>query len=204
MTDDSVGLKFTGQINVADTRYVSAGDTVSLQSADNSADNIRITSIEADESTEFMNVIALLPAKKFSLGESVVMEAVQMSGNYNCTVPITAVYQEDNKNYVLVSETENTVMGDQDIARKVEVTVLEKNDLYAALDPSTLEIDSEVIINTDRYVKQGTEYVRFKHYILIGGKKDIGEKNSNFRMGYNATLSFCDYCFSSSRNVLFK
>ncbi len=161
MTDDSAGLKFIGQMDAEDARYVSAGDTVSLKLADKNINDIHITSIETDESREFLNVTALLPAKMSSIGESAVMEAVQMSGNYNCTVPATAVYQEDSKNYVLVAEVENTIMGSQDIARKVEVEVLEKNNLYAALDPDTLANDSQVIINTDRYVNPG-DRIRIK------------------------------------------
>lgn len=154
MTDDSVGLKFMGQMSTQDTKYVSAGDMASLKSAGKNTD-VSIVSIEPSVNKEFMNVTAMLPKKMFSLGESAVMEVVQTSGNYNCTIPVSAVYQEDDKNYVLVVTEENTVMGSQDIVRKVEVEVLEQNGLYAALDQGTLESDSQIIVNTDRYVKAG-------------------------------------------------
>lgn len=155
MTDDSAGLKFMGQMDAEDVKYVSIGDTASLKSTGKNADDIRIISIEPDTDKRLMNVTAMLPAKKFSLGESAVMEVVQSSDNYNCTVPVSAVYREDGKNYVLIATEENTVMGSQYIARKVEVEVLEQNNLYAALDQSALENDSQIITNTDRYVKAG-------------------------------------------------
>lgn len=155
MTDDSAGLKFVGQIAVSDAKYVAVGDKIVLKSADQKLEDISVNSLEMDESREFMNVTALLPADTFALGESVTMTAGQESENYPCTVPVTALRQESGRNFILTVQTENTVLGEQEVARRMEVTVLEKNESYAALEMGALDGESRIVIDSDKYVQTG-------------------------------------------------
>lgn len=155
MTDDSAGLKFAGQISVPDAKYVSVGDGIVLESADQKQEDISVTSLEMDASKEFMNITALLPADTFSLGETVTMTATQESENYPCTVPVTSLRQESGRSFILMVQSEDTVLGEQEVARQVEVTVLEKNDSYAALKTGTLDEESQVITESDKFVQTG-------------------------------------------------
>jgi len=53
------------------------------------------------------------------------------------TIPITALHSNANGNYyVLVPEENNTVLGDELVARKIAVTVIDKSDTAAAVDGS--------------------------------------------------------------------
>ncbi len=155
MTDDSAGLRFTGQLMIPDARYVSVGDKVTLQSAGSKQEDVSVTAMEMDESREFMKVTALLPAGTFALGETVTMTAVQESESYPCTVPVTALRQESGRNFVLAVQTEDTVLGEEEIARQVEVTVLEKNESCAALEAGALDKETRIITDSDRYVQTG-------------------------------------------------
>lgn len=155
MTDERAGLRFEGQLSLEDAKYVSPGDEVTLSASGKEKKDLTVTSLELDESKEFMLVTVLLPAEPFSLGETASMKAVQESANYPCTVPLTALRQENSKYYVLVAEPRNTVLGEQLIAVKEEVKVLEKNEKDAALEPGSLKEDSQIIIDTDRYVEAG-------------------------------------------------
>lgn len=155
MTDERAGLRFEGQLSLEDAKYVSSGDEVTLSASGTEKKDLTVTSLELDESKEFMLVTVLLPAEPFSLGETASMKAVQESANYPCTVPLTALRQENSKYYVLVAEPRNTVLGEQLIAVKEEVKVLEKNEKDAALEPGSLKEDSQIIIDTDRYVEAG-------------------------------------------------
>ena len=154
MTDDRAGLKFMGQIAPKDAKHISVGDTVTLKSAGNEAE-VPITSMELDENKEFMNVAALLPSDSFSLGETISMTLVQESENYPCTLPLTAIYDDNGKKYVLAAETEDTVLGKQQVARKIGVKVLEQNDSYAALEADGIKEDSKIITDTESFVKAG-------------------------------------------------
>lgn len=161
MTDDSVGLKYVGQLPADDAEYVSVGDRITLRSADKEAEDIEVASLEPDESNEFLKLTAFLPADTFSLGETVASEIVQESENYDCTVPLTALRQDGNKYYVLVLEKESTVLGEQDVVRKSEVKVLDKNEYFAALESDQLDSESQIVTDTDRYVEAG-DRVRLK------------------------------------------
>ncbi len=154
MTDDRAGLKFIGQIAPKDAKYMSVGDTVTLESAGNQVE-APIASMELDENKEFMNVTALLPADTFSLGETISMALVQESENYPCTLPLTAIYNDNGKKYILAAETEDTVLGKQQVARKIEVKVLEQNDSYAALESDGIKENSKIITDAESFVKAG-------------------------------------------------
>jgi len=160
MTDESAGLKFVGQISPKDASHLSAGDEITLKSAVEELD-VPITSMETDDNKDFINVSALLPADSFSLGETISMTLVQESENYSCTLPLTAIYDDSGKKYVLGVETENTVLGKQYVARKIAVKVLEKNNTYAALEAEGIKEDSKIITDTDSFVKPG-DRIRLK------------------------------------------
>lgn len=161
MTDDRAGFKFIGQIELEDAKYVSVGDNITLKNENKTAEDIKITTMDMDESKGYMNVTAILPAKTFSLGETATMIVEQESEEYSCTVPVTAIYQDNNKYYLFVAENRDTVLGQQMTAVKTEVEVLEKNGQFAALDAGALSDDSQVITDTDRYVAAG-DRIRLK------------------------------------------
>lgn len=161
MTDEKAGLRFEGQLSLEDAKYVSPGDDVTLSASGKEKKDLTVTSLEPDESKEFMLAIVLLPAEPFSLGETATMKVVQESSNYSCTVPLSALRQENNKYYVLVAETRDTVLGEQLTAVKEEVKVLEKNEKDAALESGSLKEDTQIISDTDRYVEAG-DRVRLK------------------------------------------
>ena len=58
--------------------------------------------------------------------------------SYDCCVPLTTLYEENGQNYVYVTDTENTVLGTVMVARKVEVTVQDRNQTTAALGEGSL------------------------------------------------------------------
>ncbi|MCD8355795.1 MAG: biotin/lipoyl-binding protein [Clostridia bacterium] len=157
MTDNSTGLRFVAQITKDAAAYISAGDAVTLQSAGKEVEDVSVDTIEADETGETLTVTVRLPAGKLALGQSADMTATRNSEKYTCTIPLMALFQENNKNFVYIIDEKDTVLGTRMVARKVEVKVLDKNDTYAALDASVLDTDSQIITDMDRYVEEGDE-----------------------------------------------
>lgn len=160
ITDEEAGLKFVSQISSKDAELVSVGNTITLKNAMQETE-VPITSLELDENQESMILTALLPADTFSLGNTVSAYVMQESENYHYTVPLSAIYDDDGKKYVLCLEQKDTVLGEQEVARKIEVQVVEHNDLYAALESETIQEDSQIITDTDRLVKAG-DRIRLK------------------------------------------
>ncbi|MDO5548670.1 MAG: biotin/lipoyl-binding protein [Eubacteriales bacterium] len=163
MSDNRAGLRFVTQITKDDAEYVSVGDEVTVKIADQDIEGVTIDSLEANETGEMLNATVIVPAKKLSIGQSGEMTLTRDSEKYSCTVPIMALSQENNRSFVYVIDEKETVLGTQTIARKVEVTVLDKNDSYAAIESSELNAQSEVIEDMDRYVEEG-DRVRLADY----------------------------------------
>ena len=90
------------------------------------------------------------------IGLSGVFSISKDAGPYSCCVPLSALYQENGKVYVYVTDTENTVLGTVMVARKVEVTVQDKNQTTAALGEGSLSTDQAVIVQADRELKDGS------------------------------------------------
>lgn len=155
MTDDREGFLFAAKMTPEEAALVSMGDTVTLTASGREEKDLSITSLELDESKEFMVVTVLLPAESFHLGETASMKVTQESENHSCTIPITALRQESGRYYVLVVEKQNTILGEQEKAVKEEVKVLDKNEMYAALESESIKEDSQIIADSDRYVEAG-------------------------------------------------
>ena len=160
MTDQGAGLKFVSQISLKDAELVSVGNNITLKNAVQETE-VPISSLELDETQESMTLTALLPAGIFSLGNTVSAYVMQESENYHYTVPLSAIFDDNGKNYVLSLEQEDTILGKQEIARKIEVQVVEQNNLYAALETESIQEDSQIISDTDRLVKAG-DRIRLK------------------------------------------
>lgn len=155
MTDDRAGFVFSGKMKQEGMKYISRGDKITLSLSGREIKNLAVTSLALDEGGELIQVSVLLPAKSASLGEPASIKLVKESENYSCTVPAAAVFRENGKTFVLLAETRDTVLGEQQIAIKKEVKVLEENEDFAALEESVLDKDSVIIIESDRYVEAG-------------------------------------------------
>lgn len=155
MTDDRAGFLFVGEMNPDGAAYVSQGDKITLSLSGRDIKNLRVTSLVLDESREFIQVSVLLPAKSASLGEPASIKIERDSDDYSCTVPVTAVFRENGKDYVLLVESRDTILGEQQVAVKKEVKILEENENFAALEERALDKESRIITDTDRYVEAG-------------------------------------------------
>lgn len=145
MSDEQSGLFFTTTTDSKNREYLSVGD------------NATITGVgkETSKDGSSIKVSIAMQGDDFLPGESAQMTATRKSESYDYLVPVTAVWQENNKAYVLLLETENTVLGEQYIARKAEVQILDKNSSYAAVSGNSLSADCQIITDSDRTVGNG-------------------------------------------------
>lgn len=155
MTDESQGLRFVAEVDSDEGKYLSVGMEVSLKSASGNSQTYSITSITSSENGDKRKLTVMLPAGSFALGESLSLTYTMESRKYDMVVPLSSLYKEDQQYYVYVVETQNTLLGDAYVTRRMDVDVLEKNGEYAAVNPSALDSDSKVITQTDRYVEAG-------------------------------------------------
>lgn len=79
---------------------------------------------------------------------------------YEQIIPLSALREEVNETYCLVMKEEKQMLGTVETAKKVPVTVLEKDATSAAIT-STLSLEDKVIVSSEKYVTEG-DRVRLK------------------------------------------
>lgn len=155
MSDELRGLLFTTTTDSKNREYLSVGDNATITGVGKETSDCSIVSLETSEDGSSIKVSVAMQGDDFSPGESAQMTVTRKSESYDYLVPVTAVWQENNKAYVLLLETENTVLGEQYIARKAEVEILDKNSSYAAVSGNSLSTDCKIITDSDRTVGNG-------------------------------------------------
>lgn len=155
MSDEQSGLLFTTTTDSKNREYLSVGDNATITGVGKETSDCSIVSLETSKDGSSIKVSIAMQGDDFLPGESAQMTATRKSEIYDYLVPVTAVWQENNKAYVLLLETENTVLGEQYIARKAEVQILDKNSSYAAVSGNSLSADCQIITDSDRTVGNG-------------------------------------------------
>ena len=160
MADLTKGYRFTADITKEQEKYIGTGDLVTLSGGNGKLklEELAVESVTADETDEnIYHVIVQIPENTFEIGMTAAMDFVKKSQAYPVTVPLSALHLDDkNQAYVLVPEEYDSIMGTETKARKVSVTVQEKNESYAALAEGPLGSDQKVITGSDKAVDDGS------------------------------------------------
>lgn len=160
LADLSQGCKFSGLVTEEQSKYIGLGDRVTLRAGSTGKryEDLPVTTFSPSEETEGgYRLTVQLPANTLSLGASAELSFTRKSQPYSCCVPVSALHLDvRNQPYVLVVEQVNTVLGPQQQARKVSVTVLEQNETTAALAEGALSSKQQVIVGSDRAVDIGS------------------------------------------------
>lgn len=160
MADLTKGSRFTCDISKEEEKYIGAGDLVTLtnESSKQSLEELPVESVQQDETDlSVYHVTVQIPDGAMEIGASAAMEFIRKSESCPTCVPLSALHLDDrNMAYVLVPEEYNSVLGTEMRARKISVTVEDKNESYAALSGESISTQQQVIVSSDRNVDEGT------------------------------------------------
>lgn len=91
-----------------------------------------------------------------SPGESGILKTSLQTEIYGCCIPLEALYQDSNlRDYVFVLVETESILGVELSVQKQYVQVLDKNDTYAALDPSSFDVEQKVVTYATKELKEG-------------------------------------------------
>ena len=160
LADLSKGYHFTADITKEQEKYLGTGDLVTVTSGTKkkALEDLPVTSVMADEYDENIYHIKIeLPEDSLEIGMFAALEFTRKSQTYSLCVPLSALHlDKNNRTYVLIPEEAQSIMGTEIRARKVEVTVVEQNESYAALSEGTLSSRQEILIRSDKPVDEGS------------------------------------------------
>lgn len=150
------GVKLTASVPKSDASYVQAKDAASVEKNGVTYEDFSVSTIKQKEDGSLeITVEADGNEDAFSIGESVKITVVKQSALYETTVPLAAVHVEQSGSYVYILSEKETVLGTQQFAQKIDISVLEKNGTYAALRDGILGSSSQVIVDSDQYINAG-------------------------------------------------
>lgn len=139
-------------------QYVSQGAKVTIKLADGRSLQGKVDyltqTVQGDGSYQ---AAVKLEQGTGNLGQSGTLETTFQTEQFACCIPLDALYTDANqRNYVYtLAETEG-FLGVELSARKVFVTVLDKNEVYAAIEPGVLSAETQLITYATKEFKDGT------------------------------------------------
>ena len=140
--------------------YIARNDpvTVTPSASQEKITDLTVDAVKVNDQDEtLLDVTISLPDGVLEIGTSATAEVARESEAYSACVPVQALYQGDqNQYYVLIVQEQETVLGTQLTAKRMDVTVLDKNDSYAALSEDSLGADENVIVESDRVLEDGS------------------------------------------------
>lgn len=158
LADLSSGSRFVAQVPREQEKYIARKDEAALIPGNNGEKitGLEISSVRTnEENPDLLDVTIDLSADTLEMGVAATMEVSRKSGTYQTCIPLSAVHYDNNQAYVLVAEESETVLGTELTARRVDVTVEDKNEQYAALQEGVLTPEQKVVRGADRSVEPG-------------------------------------------------
>lgn len=157
LADLSSGCKFVAQVPKEQEKYIARKDAATLIGGDDKKiEGLEIASVQMnEENQEQLDVTVNLPADTLSMGQAATLEVSRKAGSSRSCVPLETLHYDSRQAYVLVAEESQTVLGTEMTARRVDVTVLDKNEKYAAIQEGDLTPEQKLVQSSDRSVEPG-------------------------------------------------
>ncbi len=106
------------------------------------------------QGNEIAEITAIMPKGYYIPGSIMDASIINNSELYDICLPIEAIRTDDGASYCLVAKPKNTVLGEELIAEKVKVTIIDKDSTMAAISSSLPKKDN-VIISSNKDISVG-------------------------------------------------
>lgn len=159
LADTTDGNKLVVQVPAEQEKYIARQDEVKIKPNGNkeTIEGLTVDSVRSnEENKEMLDVTVKLPEGTLEIGTSAELSCTKTSETYEQCVPLQALYAEKNKYFVYVLQETQSVLGNELTARRVDVTVLDKNETMAALSLGSLSGDQQIIVSSDKYIEAGS------------------------------------------------
>ena len=158
LADSSSENKLTIQTSKDNKKLVASGGVVNVNLNDGKTNitNLKIESVKVNaENSEILDVTVKLPLGQGKIGEYGEIIIPAESKKYDVIVPLEAIHQDDKEYYVLVMGEKETILGNQQVANKISITIADKNGDQVAVKDSALSVYDEIILTSNKDIKDG-------------------------------------------------
>mgnify|MGYP001040100185 FL=1 len=163
LSDESLPCQLKILLDKEQKKYISLGDQVlvSLEGKSKELEE-KVDYLAASElSPEKYEAFITLPEGTGIPGLSGTVSRSESGEKYRLCIPTVAVHSENNRNYVYVLKEREGILGQEYYVDEINVSVIDKNDNWAAIEEGTVDKESKIILSATKEVKTG-ESVRWE------------------------------------------
>ena len=163
LSDVSLPCQLKILLDKEQKKYISLGDQVlvSLEGKSKELEE-KVDYLAASElSPEKYEAFITLPEGTGIPGLSGTVSRSESGEKYRLCIPTVAVHSENNRNYVYVLKEREGILGQEYYVDEINVSVIDKNDNWAAIEEGTVDKESKIILSATKEVKTG-ESVRWE------------------------------------------
>lgn len=164
LADGSEGLVFEAGLKKEQMNYLNSGGSVTLK-FQNGKKVIGNCAVVATNQVDEENYLVTVEVKDggVSMGETGTLQISVQEGPYECCVPLSAIHTSDGNSYVFVIREIDTILGTELKVVKRNVSIINKNDSYAALEEGSLGEEEQVIVDSDKEIAPGDTVRPMEH-----------------------------------------
>ncbi|RDC08417.1 efflux RND transporter periplasmic adaptor subunit [Eggerthella lenta] len=116
-------------------------------------EDVAFTKTSEDDGS--VKMIAEIDGQDVEAGQNCKITFSLSSAQYSTCIPTKSLRQDGSQYYVLVAESRNGFLGEELVARRVNVIVQDTSDGYAALSDGSLSSEQDVLVRSDKVVEDG-------------------------------------------------
>lgn len=156
LTDTASEYMFKFSIPKEQGKYVRLGDGITLKFGSANGGSIDVTADYIAENTAGgYDITCRLGDAKMPIGSYGVAKRTVQGDLYPNTVPIDALYNENEVYYLFTLNEKTGILGKEYYVEKLKVNVVDKNDRYAAIEGAAIGSDAQIVIFSSKELKQG-------------------------------------------------
>ena len=158
MTVREEGYRFQAEISKGDKKYVQLGDPaeVELGSNQETFSDIPVETIEESKEQKDTYILFFPVTKEMgNLGDTGIMRITVTGEEKKLCVPLSAIHSDGKQNYVLSASASKTILGEELKVVRHNVTILDKNETYAAIDQGSISEEDKIIVSSTKQIEKG-------------------------------------------------
>ena len=155
LADDEVACQFSTTLTKEQKSYVNLNDDAKLELDGRKAINVTIDYLAENENAPgTFTALVKLPEETGMQGQSGVLRCAKAGEKHPCCISLLALQGQNDRYFVYVVSEREGILGQEYYVEEINVSVIDKNDNWAAVEGALTE-DSRIIISSTGEVTKG-------------------------------------------------
>lgn len=157
ISDSIEGVVFSTELSSAETRYISAKDTVDLifRGGRIKREDCEVKRIIKDDQGGGFKAEVSLDSDGLNVGEPGQMKLIAGSDEGNMCVPLAALHESSGAEYIYCLEVSESFLGKEYTVRRKDISVIDSNKSIAAIEGAEIDADTKIVLTSSKELGDG-------------------------------------------------